>query len=997
LTGPSKPLMQPKHEATLIAEQSEGKRHTEKANLADPLCCATVGTAILLTALFLTLNFFTKPEAIYPEVAWLATLIHSFLVLATLSIAFFALLRYQVLRDPASYWIGTGFAGYGVGLLFYTLCFPGVLRDGGSLLARLPGTAAWVVTFDLSLLGAFLLAAVLSRWPGNQALAGRRWLWTVAACVGLVSLVSILFIACEQYLPPLVAPSGAFTPLLFAWQWGALLAFGVGAILSIRRYLFSRDALLGYASIFQVAYAFAMIALQAGGRRYDVWWFLARMVVPGGAITMMFGLLGGYVRLYTERRQKEQQLQKSNRTLRALTNVNQAMLHATDEAALLQQVCNIINEDCGYAMVWTGFAEDDTEKTVKPVAHAGFEESYLETLRLTWGDSERNRGLAGTAIRTGQPSYCRNILTDPHFEPWRIEALKRGYASALVLPLMEGEKAFGAIVVYSREPDAFSEDEVKLLAELSADLAYGINTLRVRATRERTEQALRESEERFRALVTASSDAMYRMSPDWREMRYFRGGNFISDTETPSRTWLQKYVHPDDQSHVIKVINESIRTKSIFELEHRALRVDGSLGWTFSRAIPLQDANGEIKEWFGAASDVTQRKRIEQELVAAKELAEESLAQFRGTIDSMSEGLYVIDTDGNRLLTNPAYLRIHGFDTGCSPQFAASISPLLERYDCLKGTLLAPEQWPVSRALRGETVVQFQQRVRRKDTGREVIVSVNATPVRDRAGKILMAVVTIQDITASKQAEQALIRSEKLASVGRMAASIAHEINNPLAAVTNALFLARTNADDAASLRQYLDLADDELKRVSHIARQTLGFYRESSAPAPVSVSSVMDAAVDLLRGKIKVKRAVIEKQYDGDFQVTGVPGELRQVFSNLLTNSLDAIGEDGTIKLRVSMATCVNDGQPRIRVTVADNGTGIAAAALPRIFEPLFTTKESTGSGLGLWVSKQLIEKHGASIRVRSRTNRDRRGTVFSIVLPVEPGAAARSQSAGV
>jgi len=130
--------------------------------------------------------------------------------------------------------------------------------------------------------------------------------------------------------------------------------------------------------------------------------------------------------------------------------------------------------------------------------------------------------------------------------------------------------------------------------------------------RKRAENAVRESEERLRALMTASSHAIYRMSPDWSEMRQLRGRDFIADTETPSRHWLEKYIHPDDQPHVKAVINEAIRTKSIFELEHRVLRVDGTLGWTFSRAIPLLDANGEIVEWFGAASDVTERKRADE-------------------------------------------------------------------------------------------------------------------------------------------------------------------------------------------------------------------------------------------------------------------------------------------------------------------------------------------------------------------------------------------------
>jgi len=191
------------------------------------------------------------------------------------------------------------------------------------------------------------------------------------------------------------------------------------------------------------------------------------------------------------------------------------------------------------------------------------------------------------------------------------------------------------------------------------------------------------------------------------------------------------------------------------------------------------------------------------------------------------------------------------------------------------------------------------------------------------------------------------------------------------------------NAEDPASVLQYLDMAEDELKRVAHITRQTLGFYRESSAPAAVSVATILDAAEDLLRARIKAKRATIEKQYDLDRQVTAVPGELRQVFSNLLANSLDAIQEQGTIKFRVSKSTCVTNGQPRIRVTVADNGRGIDAATLPRIFEPLFTTKEATGSGLGLWVSKQIIEKHGGYIRIRSSPRKPRSGTVISIFLP--------------
>ena len=248
----------------------------------------------------------------------------------------------------------------------------------------------------------------------------------------------------------------------------------------------------------------------------------------------------------------------------------------------------------------------------------------------------------------------------------------------------------------------------------------------------------------------------------------------------------------------------------------------------------------------------------------------------------------------------------------------------------------------------------------------------------------------IVEVLHRKRAEAALLRSEKLASVGRMAASIAHEINNPLEAVMNALYLARTHLSDAGLAGQYLELADEELMRVAHITRQTLGFYRDPAIPTAVGLGSIMDSVLDLLRGKIRAKDAVIEKRYNGNPQLTAVAGELRQVFSNLLANSLDAIDPKGTIKLRIRRSACGAGGQPHIRVTVWDNGKGIEAVAMPHLFEPFFTTKESTGSGLGLWVSHQLVVKQGGSIRVRSSSTGYRRGTVFSISLPVKGAVPA-------
>jgi two-component system NtrC family sensor kinase len=239
------------------------------------------------------------------------------------------------------------------------------------------------------------------------------------------------------------------------------------------------------------------------------------------------------------------------------------------------------------------------------------------------------------------------------------------------------------------------------------------------------------------------------------------------------------------------------------------------------------------------------------------------------------------------------------------------------------------------------------------------------------------------EIKERKQVQEALLRSEMLANAGRMAASIAHEINNPLDAAINSLFLVRTSADVPESAREYLEIADAELMRIGYITRQTLGFYQESSAATSNSVSALMTSVVDLLQAKIKSSGATVEQRCEEELHVIGVFGELRQVLANLIVNSLHAVGRDGRITLRASTSFDQTDGRRRVRITVADSGHGMGAVTMKDIFEPFFTTKGMVGTGLGLWVCKQLVDKNGGAIRVRSSTEGERRGTTFSIVLP--------------
>jgi len=240
------------------------------------------------------------------------------------------------------------------------------------------------------------------------------------------------------------------------------------------------------------------------------------------------------------------------------------------------------------------------------------------------------------------------------------------------------------------------------------------------------------------------------------------------------------------------------------------------------------------------------------------------------------------------------------------------------------------------------------------------------------------------DISRQKLAEESLRKNEKLATVGRLAATIAHEINNPLTGVTNLLYLLRTNESLDATAREYLALAERELGRVTHISNQTLGFYRDTKAPVPIDLGKVIQDIVSLYQGRLSAKNIKVDMRCESKVEIIALAGEVRQVLSNLIVNSMDAMNPGGTLRVQSRRSReWKNGGIVGARFTIADTGCGISPEQRRNLFEPFYTTKKDVGTGLGLWISKQLIEKHGGSIRVRSSVRSTRQGTAFSVFLP--------------
>jgi PAS domain S-box-containing protein len=362
-------------------------------------------------------------------------------------------------------------------------------------------------------------------------------------------------------------------------------------------------------------------------------WHLATKVPwrnPQGKIIGLVGISHDI----TERKREQEELERVNRALKVLSESNQALIHHSEECSLLKDICRIIVDIGGYRFAWIGFAEEDQQKRVRAVANAGHEEGYLDVVDVTWEDTERGLGPVGTAIRTREVSIVRDVLSDPGSTPWSVEAAKRGYASVIALPIIGGEQVLGALAIYAAESDAFDGEEIDLLKELSADLSYGITSLRVRAEHAKAEAALTEERTLLRTLIDNLPDAIFVKDGESRfvitNISLSRLLGVKTQDEAIGKTDFDFF--PEEVASQYFADEQSIikTGQPIINREEPMTDRTGNRRWMLTTKVPLGDGGGKIVGLMGIIRDITGRKRLEQQLLQAQKM--ESLGTLAGGI-----------------------------------------------------------------------------------------------------------------------------------------------------------------------------------------------------------------------------------------------------------------------------------------------------------------------------------------------------------------------------
>lgn len=551
----------------------------------------------------------------------------------------------------------------------------------------------------------------------------------------------------------------------------------------------------------------------------------------------------------------EETLARLNRHLQTLYECNRALIHATNESELLQSICEILVKIGGLRMVWVGYREFDEQKTIRPIAQAGHDEGYVASVKVTWADTERGRGPAGVAIRTGKVCSIQDVQTDMGFAPWRTEALSRGYLSCVALPLLSDGEPFGALGLYASEPGAFNEQALEQFTELANNLAFGAMALRTRRERNCAEEKLRRSEaylaEGQRLSHTGSWAWVIATGEIFWSQEMYRIFGLDPATAKLNINSIVQYRHPEDRDFVQRTFDVAIRERKDFEIESRIICPDGAIKQLHTVGHPFFDETGSLTEFIGVVMDVSEQRRTEGAL---------------------------------------------------------------------------------------------------------------------------------------REAQSELARVARATMMGELTTSIAHEVNQPLAAVvTNAnacfrwLAAEPPNFDEARAAVQRIVRDGNRASEVITHIRSLLKKGR--SLKTRLNVNDVIHEVVALARSEVRQRGATLQTDLAADLPLVFADRvQLQQLLMNLVMNALDAMNTETCRSRLLRLHTRAHESNA-ILVAVQDSGIGLEAKQMERLFEAFYTTKPE-GLGLGLSISRSIVEAHGG--RLWAVLN-DGPGATFQFTLPIE------------
>jgi PAS domain S-box-containing protein len=711
----------------------------------------------------------------------------------------------------------------------------------------------------------------------------------------------------------------------------------------------------------------------------------------------------------TERVRAEERLQAVNRALRTLSECNQAVIRAESEADLLNGVCRILIETGGYRFVWVGYADQDGGKTVRPVAQMGFGDGYLDAIRMSRAGEEWEYGPTGSAIRSGELVVIRNLADDPSFGPWREEAIERGFASSIILPLRAGNKNLGALNVYASEPGVFNAQEMNLLLELASDLAYGIQALRTRAERRQVARLLEENERRLAHLLAHLPGMAYRCRNDsnWTmefvsegciDLTGYRPPDLVDNRVLP---WVA-LIHPEDRASVWRQVQTAVDQRERYHLFYRIETRGGSEKWVWEQGSGVYGPEDELLALEGLILDVTEQVQAQEEVrqrnrelemlnrvitTAASTLDAERVLQvaceaLAHTLQLPQAAATLLNAEGTEATVVAEYLA-PGRPSGLGKIIPVAGNPATE-YVLEHRTPLV-----VADVQNDERMAAVHQLMRERGTVsmlilpipvarfrvagtigldaieprefREVEVAL-AQSVAAAAGQALelarlqqasrRQAERLQETVAQRTLElrEALVRAQDADRVkSEFVSNVSHELRSPLANLK--LYLNLLSRGRPEKREEYMGTLHREADRLQDLIEGLLDLSRldldkTQANLEPTDLNRLVDTLVTDRRVLISDHGLRLMVELGADLPLARAdPKLIEQVLTNLLTNAVNYTPVGGSITLRTGVVE--TNSRRWATVSVADTGPGMTREERDHLFERFYRGAAGRSSGI--------------------------------------------------